>query len=153
MVSTFRPQVQTRHKGDKQDIRKPHDRGADTGTRKWQRLASDWIHKYPLCVLCLVRGTNSIYHNDGSSHLHVDHIEPHRGDSGLFWDQNNLETLCRDCHAIDKRSHEERGLGAAQWFELLRNEMKLYQTKTGVEQCSELLPPRLANEILRAQST
>jgi 5-methylcytosine-specific restriction protein A len=30
--------------------------------------------------------------------LHVDHIVPHRGDLGLFWDVSNLQALCPACH-------------------------------------------------------
>ncbi|MGM9649714.1 MAG: HNH endonuclease [Butyricicoccaceae bacterium] len=29
----------------------------------------------------------------------MDHIKPHRGDWGLFADQNNLESLCHRCHS------------------------------------------------------
>jgi 5-methylcytosine-specific restriction protein A len=28
----------------------------------------------------------------------VDHIIPHRGDQYLFWDQENWQALCKDCH-------------------------------------------------------
>ena len=28
----------------------------------------------------------------------VDHKRPHKGDQGLFWDQENWQALCRDCH-------------------------------------------------------
>jgi 5-methylcytosine-specific restriction protein A len=30
--------------------------------------------------------------------LHADHIRPHRGDVGLFWDRANLQALCVPCH-------------------------------------------------------
>ena len=38
----------------------------------------------------------------------VDHLEPHRGDQWLFYDQRNLWLVCCDCHdgpcqAIEKR--------------------------------------------------
>ena len=29
----------------------------------------------------------------------VDHIVPHRGDMSLFWDVNNWQALCHECHA------------------------------------------------------
>jgi 5-methylcytosine-specific restriction protein A len=28
----------------------------------------------------------------------VDHIQPHRGDPGLFWAQSNWQSLCKPCH-------------------------------------------------------
>ena len=28
----------------------------------------------------------------------VDHIVPHRGDMLLFWDQENWQALCKECH-------------------------------------------------------
>jgi 5-methylcytosine-specific restriction endonuclease McrA len=31
--------------------------------------------------------------------LEVDHITPHRGDPALFFEINNLQTLCAPCHS------------------------------------------------------
>ncbi|WP_327198035.1 HNH endonuclease [Sporanaerobacter acetigenes] len=28
----------------------------------------------------------------------VDHIEPHKGNEDLFYDINNLQSLCKSCH-------------------------------------------------------
>lgn len=28
----------------------------------------------------------------------VDHVVPHHGDVVLFWDENNWQSLCEDCH-------------------------------------------------------
>jgi len=28
----------------------------------------------------------------------VDHISPHKGDSDLFWDRANWQSLCESCH-------------------------------------------------------
>ena len=30
--------------------------------------------------------------------LLLDHIIPHRGDQKLFWDEQNWQPLCKDCH-------------------------------------------------------
>nr|WP_281411231.1 HNH endonuclease [Rhizobium sp. BK316] len=36
-----------------------------------------------------------------------DHVEPHRGDETLFWDPENLQTLCADpCHNRHKQMLE-----------------------------------------------
>ena len=39
----------------------------------------------------------------------VDHVVPHRGDRQLFWDANNLQSLCKPCHAGTKQAIEARG--------------------------------------------
>lgn len=28
----------------------------------------------------------------------VDHIIPHEGNLELFWDENNIQSLCKSCH-------------------------------------------------------
>ncbi|MGQ3674267.1 HNH endonuclease [Xanthobacter sp. TB0139] len=37
-----------------------------------------------------------------------DHIRPHRGDEALFWDRDNLQTLCKPCHDGRKQAAERR---------------------------------------------
>jgi 5-methylcytosine-specific restriction protein A len=39
------------------------------------------------------------------SQLEVDHIVKHEGNPDLFWNRNNLQALCSDCH------HRKTGLG------------------------------------------
>ncbi|RBO54057.1 HNH endonuclease [Rhodovulum sp. BSW8] len=36
----------------------------------------------------------------------ADHIVPHRGDAGLFWDRANLQCLCKACHDRAKQREE-----------------------------------------------
>lgn len=36
----------------------------------------------------------------------VDHIRPHRGDAALFWDEGNLQLLCKACHDGPKAAAE-----------------------------------------------
>lgn len=43
-----------------------------------------------------------------TSLLVADHKQPHRGDPRLFWDKNNLQTLCKSCHDKHKQSLERR---------------------------------------------
>lgn len=38
-----------------------------------------------------------------------DHVRPHRGDHGLFFDPANLQTLCKACHDRAKQREEARG--------------------------------------------
>jgi 5-methylcytosine-specific restriction protein A len=37
----------------------------------------------------------------------VDHINPHKGDQALFWDQSNWQVLCKQCH--DRKTAETDG--------------------------------------------
>jgi len=41
----------------------------------------------------------------------ADHIIPHKGDEVLFWDEINLQGLCKEHHDSDKQ-RQERGLKA-----------------------------------------
>jgi 5-methylcytosine-specific restriction enzyme A len=43
-----------------------------------------------------------------TSKLVCDHRQPHRGDERLFWDEGNLQTLCKPHHDREKQ-REERG--------------------------------------------
>ncbi|WP_350342360.1 HNH endonuclease signature motif containing protein [Proteinivorax tanatarense] len=54
----------------------------------------------PLCVICLKAGRTT-------SAKVVDHIVPHKGDKSLFYDQQNLQPLCKSCH--DRKTAKEDG--------------------------------------------
>jgi 5-methylcytosine-specific restriction protein A len=72
--------------------------------RAWQRERAAYLAdpKNALCVMCLKRGKVT-------AATVVDHIIPHKGDYGLFWDKdNNWQALCKRCHDSDKQ-REERG--------------------------------------------
>jgi len=47
----------------------------------------------PLCVECGKLGRLTIA-------TVCDHIIPHKGDMGLFYDYGNLQGLCTHCHAV-----------------------------------------------------
>ena len=86
---------------------------------KWRKLATAFLQYHPFCVLCLAYGQVNRGAEDNASarqsNLIVDHIVPHRGDSDLFWDQSNWQTLCRlPCHDSDKRRIEVAG---RDWWE------------------------------------
>lgn len=57
-------------------------------TRAWKRLREMHLRKYPFCLIC-----GSIYKRQ------VDHIEDHKGDTDLFFDSDNLQTLCHVHHS------------------------------------------------------
>lgn len=44
-----------------------------------------------------------------TSQLVADHKVPHRGDERLFWDEGNLQCICKQCHDRDKQREERRG--------------------------------------------
>lgn len=45
---------------------------------------------------------------EGNTSLLVcDHKLPHRGDERLFWDEANLQTLCKSCHDTVKQAEEQ----------------------------------------------
>ena len=67
-------------------------------TRQWKRLRASHLWNNPLCVECLKNGKSvaaSI----------VDHIKPHKGNTHLFNDCDNLQSLCKYHH--DKKTWEE----------------------------------------------
>jgi len=41
--------------------------------------------------------------------LHVDHKIPHKGDQALFFDPENVVTLCEHCHNSTKQMMEKSG--------------------------------------------
>ena len=67
-------------------------RGYDS---RWQKARKSFLQKHPLCVECYKAGKLT-------PATVVDHIIPHRGDQKLFWDENNWQALCKECH--DKKT-------------------------------------------------
>jgi 5-methylcytosine-specific restriction protein A len=45
----------------------------------------------PPCRECMIRGVVT-------EATDVDHIRPHRGNQRMFWDRNNWQALCGNCH-------------------------------------------------------
>lgn len=70
---------------------------------RWRKARAAFLRRNPLCVHCereelVVAATV------------VDHIIPHKGDSGLFWDELNWQPLCKRHHDI-KTAREDGGFG------------------------------------------
>ena len=57
----------------------------------WQKASKRFLVAHPLCVMCQKEGRYV-------KATVVDHIVPHRGDSKLFWDSNNWQSLCEQHH-------------------------------------------------------
>lgn len=70
---------------------------------QWKRLRSLHLREHPVCVLCLEHGWDE-------RAVVVDHIQPHRGDTRLFLDPHNLQSLCKNHHDSLKQTAEKRDL-------------------------------------------
>lgn len=68
-------------------------------TKEWKALRKWKLYQNSLCEKCLRYGRISRAYC-------VDHIKPHRGNWTLFIDANNLQVMCRTCHA--KKSQGEK---------------------------------------------
>lgn len=65
---------------------------------KWQRVSKAYLRKHPLCVKCMSEGRYV-------PATVVDHIQAHRGDETLMWNQDNWQALCKPCH--DRKTWSE----------------------------------------------
>lgn len=65
-------------------------------------MAARQLATHPLCVMCDKEGKVEPARV-------ADHVRPHRGDAALFWDETNLQSLCRPHHDRDKQATEKRG--------------------------------------------
>ncbi|SLN36704.1 HNH endonuclease [Aquimixticola soesokkakensis] len=73
------------------------------GTAKWQKLR--WGVLQRDMFTCRTCGRLEA----DTSLLVADHITPHRGSEELFWDEQNLQCLCKRCHDTVKQREEKRG--------------------------------------------
>ena len=68
-------------------------------TGRWKRLRMRYLAEHPLCAFCEAEGRTTLA-------TVVDHITPHKGDEALFWDEGNLQGLCRPHHDSTKKVME-----------------------------------------------
>lgn len=86
--------------------------------REWNEYSKAYRFRNPLCVMCKARGFTQ------RSEV-TDHITPHYGDMGLFWDAANHQPLCKRCHDSDKARVEAstpQRLVRRVWLEMLMRE-------------------------------
>lgn len=71
------------------------------GTARWRKLRwSILVRDLFTCRRCgLLEGN--------TSQLVADHVRPHRGDQRLFWDEANLQAMCKACHDRTKQVEEQ----------------------------------------------
>ena len=58
---------------------------------KWRTARKEFLRANPLCLECHRKGIPRVA-------TVVDHVIPHKGDVGLFWDRSNWQVLCKRCH-------------------------------------------------------
>jgi len=73
-------------------------------SKRWQQLRKEMLSKQKWC---------QCPHHKGKfvPGEVVDHIIPHKGDTKLFFDRNNLQVLSASCHNGPKQSSEKGGRG------------------------------------------
>ena len=71
----------------------------------WRKARAAFLRKHPLCV-----GPQCVLNGLVTPAVVVDHIKPHKGDKGLFWDRANWQPLCTACHN-SKTAREDGGFG------------------------------------------
>ena len=73
-------------------------------TARWGKLRlAVFLRDHFTCRMCMKI-------DGATSRLVCDHVRSHKGDEQLFWDEGNLQTLCKPCHdglkqRLDKQSH------------------------------------------------
>ena len=75
------------------------------GTSRWQKLRAKIKHRD--LYLCQMPGCGKACAEKYQAE--VDHKRPHRGDPELFWNEDNLWTLCVHCHSSVKQREERQG--------------------------------------------
>lgn len=80
-------------------------------TAAWQRLR--WAVLVRDLFTCQMTGCGRI--EADTSKLVADHRIPHRGDERPFWDEGNLQCLCKTCHDKLKQSQERREIEGV-WY-------------------------------------
>jgi len=86
-------------------------------TARWQKARARFLRDNPLCVDCYKRDRLT-------PATVVDHIKPHKGDYGLFWDESNWQGMCKPCHDR-KTASEDGGFGNTQANSRVRSDCGL----------------------------
>ena len=71
-------------------------------TARWQRMRDAQLSEQPLCCMCLAL-------EEVTPATIVDHIKSHKGDLALFYDPNNLQSLCKPHHDGAKQRIDRGG--------------------------------------------
>jgi 5-methylcytosine-specific restriction protein A len=87
----------------RKDIERPNatERGYN---HQWRKTRLAYLLINPLCAHCLLMEPMRL-----TPATEVDHIVRHEGNKELFYDQNNLQGLCKSCHS--RKTAKEVNLG------------------------------------------
>lgn len=72
-------------------------------SRRWQTMRARLLEKKPYCIYCKRREGRVV------EATVADHVIPHKGNKYLFWNEDNLQPLCKRCHDSDKALEEAGG--------------------------------------------
>lgn len=103
------PRFKEQSKIRKKEIRKKYDKKRNPIVKTWLNSArylkarKSFLSREPFCNKC-----TTVRHPVLANIL--DHIVPHRGDSGLFWEYSNWQGLCKRCHDV-KTAKYDSGFG------------------------------------------
>jgi len=109
MVATLRPRIAPAYRDEQERSRYRDETQSHRvwyKTARWQKLR--WSTLVRDRFTCQMPGCGKLEPN--TSQLVADHKTPHHGDEALFWDENNLQCLCKPCHDKLKQSLERRSL-------------------------------------------
>lgn len=73
---------------------------------QWRAARTRFLAEFPFCA-----GTTEAGEPCTAPATDVDHITPHRGDLGLFWNRANWQPLCHGCHSRKTRAEGGRSYG------------------------------------------
>jgi 5-methylcytosine-specific restriction protein A len=79
--------------------------------RQWQRAREGFLRQHPLCECEDCQG-GKLRVTPANV---VDHIVPHKGDKGLFWDESNWQAMGKSCHDRKTRADEKERTQQRLW--------------------------------------
>ncbi len=71
-------------------------------TARWKRRRAAFLAANPLCRFCEATSRVTLA-------VIVDHVQPHRSNKELFFDETNWQSLCKRCHDGAKKELENTG--------------------------------------------
>lgn len=72
-------------------------------TARWKKQRARQLNKAPLCIMCSEQGILTLA-------TVANHIKAHKGDAVLFWDPDNLNSLCKVHHDSTQQRFEKSGI-------------------------------------------
>ena len=87
------------------------------GTKRWRdpktglrvRVLARFGNLCGFCQTALIGG------RDKPNSAVIDHIQPHKGNVNLFWEESNLQALCKACHDGEKQKQDLASERTAHW--------------------------------------